>query len=60
MPCPCPPVSFHAPKMPSAITIAGGAVDWKPCARPWMMFVACPVCDARAVLLTGANRVEVK
>ena len=46
--------------MPSAITIAGGAVDWKPCARPWMMFVAWPVCDARAVLLTGANRVEVK
>ena len=57
---PCRAGSFHAPRMPSAITIAGGAVDWKPCARPWMMFVAWPVCDARAVLLTGAKRVEVK
>jgi len=46
--------------MPNATTSAGGAVDWYPFASPWMMFVAWPVCEARAVLLTGANRVEVK
>jgi hypothetical protein len=45
--------------MPSAITIAGAAVDWKPCARPWMMFVAWPVTDARAVVRTGRKRVDV-
>ena len=27
--------------------------------EPWMMFVACPVCDARAVVRTGRKRVEV-
>ena len=59
MPLLPPPPSFHAPRMPSAITIAGSAVAWKPWARPWMMFVAWPVCEARAVLLTGENRVEV-
>ena len=39
--------------------MAGAAVDWKPCARPWMMLVAWPVCEARAVLLTGEKRVDV-
>jgi len=33
------------------------AIPW---ARPAMMLVAWPVCEARAVLFTGANRVEVK
>jgi len=45
--------------MPSTITSAGAAVDCRPCARPWMMFVAWPVSDARAVFLTGPKRVEV-
>ena len=27
--------------------------------KPWMMFVACPVSEARAVFLTGEKRVEV-
>jgi hypothetical protein len=46
--------------MPSAITIAGGAVDWSPSASPWMMLVACPVCEAREIVRTGRNRVDVK
>ena len=45
--------------MPSTITSAGSAVAWRPWARPWMMFVAWPVTDAWAVLLTGAKRVDV-
>ena len=45
--------------MPSTSTSAGSAVACRPCARPEMMFVAWPVCDAAAVLLTGPKRVEV-
>ena len=46
-------------KMPSTMTSAGSAVACMPWARPWMMFVAWPVTDARAVDLTGEKRVEV-
>ncbi len=53
------PARSFAHRIPSAITSAGAAVDWKPCARPWMMFVAWPVSDALAVDLTGAKRVDV-
>jgi hypothetical protein len=53
-----PAIAF-APRMPSAMTMAGAAVDWKPCARPWMMLVACPVTDADAVVRTGRKRVDV-
>ena len=45
--------------MPRQSTSAGSAVAWKPCARPEMMFVAWPVCEAAAVFLTGPKRVEV-
>ena len=45
--------------MPSASTSAGSAVACMPWARPWMMFVAWPVCEARAVFFTGAKRVDV-
>ena len=45
--------------MPPTITSAGSAVACRPWARPWMMFVAWPVSDARAVLLTGPKRVDV-
>ena len=38
---------------------AGIAVPWKPWASPWMMFVACPVIDALAIVFTGRNRVDV-
>jgi len=41
------------------MTSTGAAVDWKPCASPWMMFVAWPVTDARLIVLTGRKRVEV-
>ena len=46
-------------KMPSTMTSAGSTVACMPWARPWMMFVAWPVTDARAVDLTGEKRVEV-
>jgi hypothetical protein len=58
-PMPYTPASSLAPRMPPAITIAGAAVAWNPCARPWMMLVAWPVTDARAVVRTGRKRVEV-
>ena len=41
------------------MTSAGAAVDWKPWASPWMMFVACPVSDALAIVFTGRKRVDV-
>ena len=41
------------------ITIAGAAVDCSPCASPWMMLVAWPVCEARLIVRTGRNRVDV-
>ena len=41
------------------MTSAGIAVPWKPCASPWMMFVAWPVIEALAIVLTGRNRVDV-
>ena len=53
------PASSDAPQIASTITIAGAAVACRPCARPWMMFVAWPVSDARAVDFTGAKRVDV-
>ena len=53
------PASSFASRMPPTSSSAGAAVDWKPWARPWMMFVAWPVCDARAVVRTGRKRVEV-
>jgi len=54
-----PPASFHDPRIPSTITIAGREVACRPSAKPWMMFVAWPVIDALAVFLTGEKRVEV-
>ena len=45
--------------MPATITITGSAVACMPIARPSMMFVACPVCDAFAIALTGFQRVPV-
>ena len=59
MPVVPPPASFQEPKMPSTSTSAGNAVACSPDPNPWMMFVACPVTDARAVFLTGENLVEV-
>ena len=43
--------------MPAAIVITGSAVARMPTARPAMMFVACPVCDASAIDFTGFQRV---
>ena len=54
-----PPASFHEARMPSTSTSAGRAVACRPWARPEMMFVAWPVCEAAAVLRTGPKRVEV-
>ena len=45
--------------IPAAITITGAAVACMPTARPSMMFVAWPVCDAFAIDLTGFQRVPV-
>ena len=45
--------------MPAAITMIGAAVACMPTARPSMMFVACPVCDAFEIDLTGFQRVPV-
>ena len=45
--------------MPSTITSAGQRGGLQARARPWMMFVAWPVCEASAVFLTGPKRVEV-
>ena len=59
MPVTPPPASFHEPRIPSTITIAGSAVACRPEAKPWMMFVAWPVIDAFAVFFTGEKRVEV-
>ena len=53
------PASSFAPRMPSAISSAGAAVDCRPCARPWMMFVAWPVTDAWLIVFTGRKRVDV-
>ena len=53
------PASSLAPRIASAIRSAGAAVAWKPCASPWMMFVAWPVTDAWLIVRTGRNRVDV-
>ena len=53
------PASSFAARIASASSSAGAAVDWKPCASPWMMLVACPVTDARLIVFTGRNRVDV-
>ena len=45
--------------IPTAIVITGSAVACMPTARPAMMFVAWPVCDASAIDLTGFQRVPV-
>ncbi len=42
--------------IPAAITITGAAVARMPTARPSMMFVAWPVCDAFEIDLTGFQR----
>ena len=44
---------------PAAITITGSAVACMPTARPSMMFVAWPVCEALAIFFTGFQRVPV-
>ena len=41
------------------MTITGAAVACIPTARPSMMFVAWPVCEALAICLTGFQRVPV-
>ena len=51
--------SLNATRMPTPITITGAAVASIDLARPAMMFVACPVVDARAMPLTGPQRVPV-
>ena len=45
--------------MPAAITITGSAVACMPTARPSMMFVAWPVCEALEIDFTGPQRVPV-
>ena len=53
------PAKWFATRMPAASTITGSAVACMPTARPSMMFVAWPVCDAFAIDLTGFQRVPV-
>ena len=50
---------MNAITMPAEITITGSAQASMETASPWMMFVACPVSDARATLRTGRNAVDV-
>ena len=54
-----PPASFQAPRIARRSRAPAAAVDWKPCASPWMMLVAWPVSEARAIVFTGRKRVEV-
>ena len=58
-PIPNRPARWFATRIPIAITITGSAVACIPTARPSMMFVAWPVCEARAIDLTGFQRVPV-
>ena len=58
-PMPKRPAKWLATRMPVASTTTGSAVACMPTARPSMMFVACPVCDAFAIDLTGFQRVPV-
>ena len=58
-PIPNRPARWFANRIPTAITITGSAVACIPIARPSMMFVAWPVWDARAIALTGFQRVPV-
>ena len=58
-PIPKRPAKWFASRIPAARTITGSAVACMPTARPSMMFVACPVCDALAIGLTGFQRVPV-
>ena len=58
-PIPKRPAKWCATRMPAAITITGAAVACMPKASPSMMFVAWPVCDARAIDFTGLQRVPV-
>jgi hypothetical protein len=51
--------SLYAVRMPTTSTITGAAVASMPFASPWMMFVAWPVVEARAMPLTGPQRVPV-
>ncbi len=46
--------------MPATITTTGSAVAFSDTARPAMMFVAWPVSEALAMLLTGRQTVPVK
>ena len=58
-PIPKRPAKWFAVRMPTTITITGTAVACMPTARPSMMFVAWPVCDAAAIFFTGFQRVPV-
>ena len=58
-PIPSRPAKWCATRIPAAMTITGSAVACIPTARPEMMFVACPVCDADEIDLTGPQRVPV-
>ena len=58
-PIPKRPAKWFATRMPAAITTTGTAVACMPTARPSMMFVAWPVCEAFAISLTGFQRVPV-
>ena len=58
-PMPSRPAKWWATRMPATITITGAAVACMPIARPSMMFVAWPVCEALAIALTGFQRVPV-
>jgi len=58
-PMPNRPATWFATRMPAAMTTTGTAVACMPIARPSMMFVAWPVCDAFAIALTGFQRVPV-
>ena len=49
----------RARRLPVAMTITGSAVACMPTARPEMMFVAWPVCEAFAMSFTGFQRVPV-
>ena len=60
MPMPYRPPSAADARMPIAMMSTGIAVPSMPIASPAMMLVACPVCDARAMVRTGQNCAPVK
>ena len=58
-PMPKRPAKWWATRIPATMMITGAAVACIPTASPSMMFVACPVCEAFAISLTGCQRVPV-